>query len=54
MMIILVKLIIGIFTTMTINSINSYEPIQEQNELTAVYTLNYKVKDAETKDVYSH
>ncbi|GEM_PF-1183026 len=45
MMVTLVKLTIGIFLTLTVSTTNSYEPIKEQDELTAVYTSNYSVKN---------
>ena len=45
MMITLVKLIIGISLALAVNSTNNYEPIQELNELTAVYVSNDGIKD---------
>ena len=45
MMVTITKLIIGIITTLLASSTNGYEPIKGQDELTAVYTANYSVKD---------
>lgn len=44
-MVTLAKLILGISLALTINSTNSYEPIQEINELTTLYTSKDIVKD---------
>ena len=44
-MVTLAKLILGISLALTINSTNSYEPIQEINELTTLYTSKNIVKD---------
>jgi uncharacterized membrane protein len=45
MMVTLAKLILGISLALSINSTNSYEPIEEYNELTSVYTSNFTLKD---------
>lgn len=45
MIVTLTKLIIGIITTLSANSTNGYEPIQELNELTSLYAPNDIVKD---------
>jgi len=44
-MVTLAKLVIGIITALSVNSTNGYEPIQEPNKLTALYTSNDTVKD---------
>ncbi|WP_120650282.1 MULTISPECIES: hypothetical protein [unclassified Aquimarina] len=49
MMITTVKLIIGFFTVLTINSKNTYELIKENTESISVYTLNYVVKDSKAE-----
>jgi uncharacterized membrane protein len=48
-MVTLTKLIIGIITTLSVNSTNNYEPIKEKDELTAVHVSNYTAKDSKTK-----
>ncbi len=48
-MITIVKLIIGIFAVLTINSKNTYQSIQENPESISGYTLNYVVKDSKVE-----
>ncbi len=49
MMVTIVKLLIGIITTLSVNSTNSYELIQEYNELTAVHVSSCTVKDSKAE-----
>ena len=48
-MVTLTKLIIGIITTLSVNSTNNYEPIKEKDELIALHVSNYTAKDSKTK-----
>jgi len=49
MMITIVKLLIGISTTLLFNSTTTYEPIRENNELKEVYVSSYVVKNAKAE-----